>query len=98
VCLVGFRPFSLSGSEMDLKTLSRNAGMAVDRLLFDPEQGSEPDHFDFKLSLTTARMRRGLFSQSFSFPMRRAGRSGKQANQNVDPSRLRWRIRRSSWR
>jgi hypothetical protein len=99
VRLVGFRPFSHSGSEMDLKTLSRNAGMAVNRLLFDPEPVSKPDHLDFRLSLWAVRTQSSLFPQAFSLTMHRCvGRFGKQANQNVDPSQLRRRIRWGSRR
>jgi hypothetical protein len=64
---------------MDLKTLSRNAGTAAKRLLFDPEQISKPDPLKFKLSLTVARIQSGLSAQGFSFPPHRVWACGKRS-------------------
>ena len=64
---------------MDLKTLSRNAGMAVQRLLFDPEQVSKLDLPEFNLSLAVASIQRGLSSlHPFSFPWRHVWAGGKR--------------------
>jgi hypothetical protein len=64
---------------MDLKTLSRNAGTVVKRLLFDPEQVSKLDPPCFKLLLTMAGVPWGLLSlESFSFLSYRFGASVKR--------------------
>jgi hypothetical protein len=65
---------------MDLKTLSRNAGTAAKRLLFDPEQVSKPDPPEFKLSLNVDGIQWGLSPfQSFSFLLHRVWACGKRS-------------------